>query len=252
MNLISKDNLTDWRDSLISVSHRLQRSLTSAVTVSIIDDHDNSENKNLKVSPSLSLYKLINMISLLLKPFLFLAEGFIILKLFCLNFKDLYFPTVEYIRRGHAGTSSLSQLQTPAATFASLLYSSSSWAHRHCLSAHHPHLMLPDLLFIRLRCLVMWNTSPINNWVMLCSPLGGGLRCSGEIKGALWRLRHRSGTWSPWALWKQKREITGNREIGKKINKICLAGSDGVGRWHVKQENGTWKAGREQDLSSVR
>lgn len=133
-------------------------------------------------------------------------------------------------RRGHAGTQQLS--------LASLLYSSSSWAHQQCLSAHHPHLMLLDLLFIQLCRLDMWNTSPINNWVMLCSPLGGGLGCSGEIKGVLWRLRHRSGTWSPWALWKQKRGITGNREIGKKINKICLAVSDREGKWYVKQGMG--------------
>ncbi len=151
------------------------------------------------------------MIFLFPKPFLLFAEGSVPNPNFSastLRICILISGEAALVTSGHAGSLSC--------RLTSLLYSSSSWAHQHCLSTHRPHLMLVDLLFIQLCCLDMWNTSPINNWVMLCSPLGGGLGCSGEIKGVLWRLRHRSGTWSPWALWKQKRGVTGNREIRKK------------------------------------
>lgn len=47
--------------------------------------------------------------------------------------------------------------------FASLAYSSPAGAHRRCLSAHHPRLMSPDLLFIRLCRSDMRDTSQINN-----------------------------------------------------------------------------------------
>lgn len=134
-------------------------------------------------------------------------------------------------------TSSLS-LTLQQSAFEPFLYSSSSQAHQNCFSGHHPHLMLLDLLFIQLCCLDIWNTSPINNWVMLCTALGGNLGCSGEIKGILWRLINRSGTWSPWALWKQKREeLQGTRKSGK-INKICLAWSDKERKRYVKQGMG--------------
>lgn len=73
---------------------------------------------------------------------------------------------------------------------------------------------------------------------MLCTALSGGLGCSREIKGVLWRLRHRYGTSSPWALWKQKREeLQGPGKLGK-INKICLTRSDTERKWYVKQGMG--------------
>lgn len=109
------------------------------------------------------------------------------------------------------------------------------------LCTHHPHRMLLHLLFIPLCYMEMWNTSQINNWVMLCAPLSKGLDCSGEIKGVLWRLRHRSGTKIPWGLWKQKRGITANQEIGKKINKI----------WSHKEGKWDKESGSEQNISSV-
>lgn len=158
-------------------------------------------------------------------------------KPFCFISKDPL--TVEWQPRPYWKNTPGGELQRQC--FASLLYSSSVWARQRCLSAHHPHLMFLDLLFIQLCRSDMWDTSPINNWVMRCSPLSTGRGCSGEIKGVLWRLRHRSGTSSPWGLWKQKRGIMGKWEIGgrkKKINKICLAGSDEEWKRCVKQEMG--------------
>lgn len=88
---------------------------------------------------------------------------------------------------------------------------------------------------------------------MLCSPLSTGRGCSGEIKGVLWRLRHRSGTSSPWGLWKQKRGITGKREIGgRKKNKQDMLSW----LWRrvevvCKTRNGTWESGSEQNIAAV-
>lgn len=99
----------------------------------------------------------------------------------------------------------------------------------------------------------MWDTSQINNWVMLCSPLSTGRSCSGEIKGVLWRLRHRSGTSSPWGLWKQKRGITGKREIGggKKNKQDMLSRLWRRVEVVCKTRNGTWKSGSEQNIAGV-